>query len=103
MHYERRRKHRFLYSLSSEAMYSGEYKWSLKSCLDEHKRSLAIAKTMKLRRTVTKQIKTSVGWFLGSRLIARMIRATIHSLRNSNYINKIPYMVSYMVFVVLQF
>ena len=80
-------------------MYFGEYKWSLKLCSGEHKRSV--------RKYDCDQNETAkhcweadhnFNWDQKkvvdgeSRLIPRKIKETIHSLKNPNHINKISYM-----------
>ena len=75
-----------------------EYKWFLKSCSDEHKRSVRSCDCD--RNEIVKhcwEIDHNFSWdqkkviSRESWLIPRKIKATIHSLKNPNHINKISY------------
>ena len=82
-----------------EAVYFGESKRSLKSRSDEHKRSVRNCDCDK--NEIAKhcwEADHNFNWDQKkvvdreSRLIPRKIKATIHSLKNPNHINKISYM-----------
>ena len=82
-----------------QAVYFGESKRSLKSRSDEHKRSVRNYNCDK--NEITKhcwEADHNINWGQEkgidkeSRLIPRKIKETIHSLNNSNHINKISYM-----------
>ena len=67
-----------------EEVYFGESKQSLKSCSDEHKKSVRNCDydKKKLQNIFGKQITTLAG-------IPRKFKETMHSLKNRNHINKI--------------
>ena len=82
-----------------EAVYIGEFKRSLKSRLDEHKRFVRNFDCEK--NEITKhcwEADHNLSWDQKkvidkeSRLIPRRIKETIHFLKNPNQINKISYM-----------
>ena len=85
---------------NSEGVYFGESKWFLKSQSDEKKNDLlkiVIVARMKLQNTCCKEyhnfscVQKKV-FDAVSRLIFRKVKETIHSLKHSNQINKIFYM-----------
>ena len=82
-----------------QAVYFGESKRSLKSCSDEHKRSVRNCDYDK--NEIDKhswEADHNFSWdqtkviYRESRLIPRKIKETIYSLKNPNHINKMSYM-----------